>query len=142
MIGNKFTVLLVDDSMDDRLFMRRIIERSDRLIVVGEARDGQEAIDYLGGDGLFSDSNVYPRPDILFLDLKMPRKNGFDVLDWIKSECPKNLLVFVASGSWLAEDVARSRALGADGYFKKSSEKREQEEMIRKILQLSEERLG
>ncbi len=138
MIGNKWTVLLVDDSVDDRLFMRRIIERSDRLLVVGEARDGHEAIDYLMGADTFGDRVQFPYPDILLLDLKMPRKNGFDVLEWIKSEKSNNLLVFVTSGSWLKEDVERSQALGANGYFKKTSDKHAQEEMVSKILQLSE----
>ena len=142
MVENKFAVLLVDDSVDDRLFMRRTIERSSRLLVVAEAKDGHEATDYLIGEGNFSNRMQYPYPDILFLDLKMPRKNGFDVLQWIQSEKTKNLLVFVVSGSWLTEDVERSYKLGAHGYFKKTSDKQEQEEMITKIVGLAEERLG
>ncbi|HEY0256008.1 MAG TPA: response regulator, partial [Candidatus Methylacidiphilales bacterium] len=80
MTENKFSVLLVDDSIDDRLFMRRLIERSGRLAVIAEARDGVEAIDYLKDEGAFGNRSLYPWPDILFLDLKMPRKDGFDVL--------------------------------------------------------------
>jgi len=140
MSKNRFKILVVDDSADDRLFMRLTIERSDRLIVVGEARDGHEAIEYLTGQGVFHDRERYPYPDILLLDLKMPRRNGFDVLQWLHAESIKNLTVFVLSGSWLAEDIARSQEMGAHGYFKKTSEKLEQEAMLEKIVELAEDR--
>ncbi len=138
MIKDKYTVLLVDDSIDDRLFMRKALERSDRLIVSGEASDGQEAIEYLKGEGPFHDRDTYPWPDILLLDLKMPRKNGFDVLQWIQSEQVNGVLAVVISGAFLEEDVARSLALGAAGYFKKTSIRSEQEEMIHQIEHLLE----
>jgi CheY-like chemotaxis protein len=136
MIKNKYAILLVDDSVDDRLFMRKAVERSEKLAVAGEVTDGQEAIDYLRGEQPFQDRTAYPWPDAVFLDLKMPRKNGFDVLQWIRSESLKNLAVVVISGSWLDEDVSRSLALGADGYFKKTSVRQEQEEMVRSIEEL------
>ena len=140
MINNKFGILLVDDSEDDLLFMRIALERNSKLTVVGKARDGQEAIDYLTGDGLFHDRKTYPWPDIMLLDLKMPRKNGFDVLQWMKTESLKNLVVVVISGSWLTEDVVKSLALGADGYFKKTTMRQEQEEMVRNIEELLSKR--
>lgn len=136
MSQNKYTVVLVDDSEDDRLFMRMILERSSKLVVVGEARDGQEAMDYLKGEGVFEDRKTHPFPDVLLLDLKMPRKNGYDVLEWLKTQSLKNLTVVVISGSWLAEDVAKSMALGAHGYFKKTSVKEEQESMVSGIENL------
>ena len=136
MSQNKYTVVLVDDSEDDRLFMRMILERSSKLVVVGEARDGQEAMDYLKGEGVFENRKTYPFPDVLLLDLKMPRKNGYDVLEWLQTQSLKNLTVVVISGSWLAEDVAKSMALGAHGYFKKTSVKEEQEGMVSGIENL------
>ena len=129
---DKYKVLLVDDSPDDRFFERIILERSPKFIVVGEARDGQEAMDYLQGKGDF--------PDLVLLDLKMPRKNGFDVLQWIQTAKLDRLTVAVMSGSWLAEDVAQSLALGAHAYFKKSSSREEQDQMISEIEKLLNER--
>lgn len=67
--------------------------------------------------------------------------NGFDVLQWIHSESIKNLIVFVLSGSWPTEDIARIQELGAHGYFKKTSEKSEQKSMLEKIVRFAEERL-
>lgn len=137
MIKDKYIVLLADDSIDDRWFMRKALERSTRLIVGGEVSDGQEAIDYLKGEGSFHDRTTYPWPDILFVDLKMPRKNGLDVLQWIKSALlPEGVLTVVVSGASLEEDVTRSMALGAAGYFKKSSDRHEQEEMVRQVERL------
>lgn len=129
---DKYKVLLVDDSPDDRFFEKTFLERSSKFIVIGEARDGQEAIDYLQGGGEV--------PDLILLDLKMPRKNGFDVLQWIRSLNPGRLTVAILSGSSLAEDITQSMALGAHAYFKKASSREEQEKMIVDIEKLLEER--
>jgi two-component system response regulator len=128
----KYKVLLVDDSSDDRFFERIVLERSEKFVVVKEACDGQEAIDHLQGNDDF--------PDIMILDLKMPRKNGFDVLQWMQTAQLKNLTVVVMSGSWLAEDISKSLALGAHAYFKKASSKDEQDKMIFDIEKLLGER--
>ena len=138
MTNRKYSVLLADDSSDDRLFMQRIIERSERLMIVGETCDGQETIEYLKGENSYGDRTLHPYPNILILDLKMPRKSGFDVLQWLQGVHEKHLLVFVMSGSQLATDVDKSHELGADGYFKKSSEKNEQLEMVRIIVDMAD----
>lgn len=138
MSNPKFTILLAEDSSDDRLFIRRSLEKSDRFTVVGEVSDGQEAIEYLKGEGPFADRSRHPLPDILFLDLKMPRKSGFDVLQWLQEKRDHRMLVFVMSGSRLPTDVDKSQRLGADGYFKKSSDKWEQLETIRVVTQIAE----
>jgi CheY-like chemotaxis protein len=130
------TAFLVDDSEDDRFFMRKALEWNPHLIVIGEACDGQEVMDYLSGTAAFGDRQTHPFPDILLLDLKMPRKNGYDVLQWLKTQSFQNLTVVVVSGSWLAEDVAKSMALGAHGYFKKTVVKKEQKEMAEEIEHL------
>jgi len=125
---DKYTVLLVDDSQDDRLFISKVLERNSKFVIIAEARDGQEAIDYLQGKGEFL--------DIVLLDLKMPRKNGFDVLQWIQAANLGNLTVAVMSGSWLAEDITQSMALGAHAYFKKASSKEEQDKMLQALEKL------
>jgi CheY-like chemotaxis protein len=140
MTKDKYTVLLVDDSPDDRFFMRIILERSAKFGVVKEARDGQEAIDYLQGEGSFSDRAAVPFPDIVLLDLKMPRKTGFEVLQWVQAHEVGNLMVAIVSGSSLADDIASSLALGAAAYFKKTSLKAEQQKMICEIEKLLDER--
>ena len=70
-------VLVVDDSENDRFFIRRAIERFPRFQIVGELTDGEEAVEYLSGRGLFADRRKHPIPDLMVLDLKMPRRTGF-----------------------------------------------------------------
>jgi CheY-like chemotaxis protein len=129
----KFAVLLADDSDDDRFFMRKAIGRNPRFVVVGEVQDGEEAIAYLSGRGEYGKREEYPFPDVLLLDLKMPRKTGHEVLEWLQSQSFKQLRVIVISGSVLPEDIIRSRALGADAYLKKSPVREEQMAMVREI---------
>ncbi|MDB6018298.1 MAG: response regulator receiver protein [Pedosphaera sp.] len=132
----KYTVLLADDSEDDRLFMRRALLRTTRLVMIGEVCDGEEAIDYLSGVGAYSDREKFPLPDVLLLDLKMPRKTGYEVLEWLQTQSLDGLVVVVVSGSFLPEDITRSLALGADAYQQKVALKDEQEGMVREIENL------
>ena len=79
--------------------------------------DGLEAIEYLSGEGAFADRGAHPFPDILLLDLNMPRKNGFEVLQWIRadSRCAR-LMVHVLTASSLDEDIQRAYELHANSY--------------------------
>lgn len=129
----KHGVLLADDSEDDRFFLRTAINRNSRLAVIGEVQDGEEAIAYLSGLGAFRNRQQHPFPDVLLLDLKMPRKTGHDVLQWLRKQSFRQLRVIVVSGSVLPDDVIRSYALGADCYLKKSSLRDEQMAMVHKI---------
>lgn len=140
MNGDIFKVLLVDDSSDDRFFLRIALKRSQRLAVIGELQDGDESMAYLKGEGKFGNRLQYPLPDIMLIDLKMPGKTGFDVLEWLLTENMRNLTVAVMSGSWLSEDISKSMALGAHAYFKKTSEKEEQLKMVSEIEILLEKR--
>lgn len=121
-----FSVLLVDDSEDDRLFLRRTLRKNPRFVVAAELDDGEAAIAYLSGQGDYADRAKFPYPDLLLLDLKLPKKTGHEVLEWLQPQKPEKLVVVVLSGSFLTEDIARSRALGADGYFQKEALQEEQ----------------
>ena len=128
-----FAVLLVDDSEDDRLFLRLALRDNPRLVVVGELCDGEEAISYLSGRGEFADREKYPFPDVMLLDLKMPRKTGYDVLTWLRDQSLNDLVVIVISGSFLPEDISRSLALGATAYHRKALLKEEREVLFVEI---------
>jgi CheY-like chemotaxis protein len=117
----KYAVLLVDDSADDRWFMRRALRNHPRLVLVKELGDGDQAIAYLSGQEPFADRETFPFPDVLLLDLKMPRTTGCEVLEWLQTQSFSELVVFVLSGSSLPEDIARSQQLGADGYLIKTA---------------------
>ena len=132
----RYSVLLIDDSEDDRLFMRRVLRQNPRFAIVGEVFDGEDAIGYLSGTGGFNDRGLHPFPDVLLLDLKMPRKTGHEVLEWLQTQHFNELFVAVVSGSILPEDVERSMALGANAYYQKDALKEELEAMVRQIEDL------
>ena len=84
------------------------------------AEHGKEAIEYLTNRGRFHDAARYVRPDVVFIDLKMPEKNGFELLEWIRAqfaESPFRALVLTSSDE--SQDRKRALDLGAHGYFLK-----------------------
>jgi CheY-like chemotaxis protein len=81
--------------------------------------DGTEAMAYLEGDGKFNDRAEHPLPDLIVLDLKLPRMGGFDFLRWLKERPALSQPVLVFTVSANAEDKARALAEGAVGYFVK-----------------------
>lgn len=81
--------------------------------------NGDEAIMYLAGEGKFCDRAIYPFPDILVLDLKMPGRTGFDLLEWVRNR-KLRLLTIVNSDSGQRSDIERALDLGANDYHKKA----------------------
>ncbi len=126
---------MVDDSEDDRLFLRIALRSNPGLALVGEVSDGDEAIAYLSGAGEFADRKKFPFPDVMLLDLKMPQRTGFEVLSWLRAQALEKPVVIVVSGSLLPEDVSRSLALGAVAYHRKVMLKEERDALIREIEQ-------
>jgi DNA-binding response OmpR family regulator len=115
----KTTFLLVEDDPNDRELVER--EFAHDHFVFHSVRDGAEAVEYLEGVGKFADRKEFPLPSVILLDLKMPRMNGFDFLEWMK-HAPDNLCatpVVVMSSSDSAEDVSRAYRLGANAYMVK-----------------------
>ena len=136
MAKDALSILLVDDSDDDRLFICRALRKSPGFKVIAELCDGEAAIAYLGGDGKYADREKFPYPDVLFLDLKMPKKTGHEVLEWIKEQGLQKLPVIVLSGSYLPQDVTRSRELGALAHFEKQAFQEEQQATVAAIEKL------
>jgi|SRR5580658_7319386 CheY-like chemotaxis protein len=107
-------ILLVEDSSDDVFFFRRAVQKSGLCAVTQVAVDGVEAMDYLLNKGRFADAAAYRPPDIMFLDLKLPHVNGFELLEWMKlhAECSRTPVVVLTTSNQ-PEDRERSEALGA-----------------------------
>ena len=114
------TILLAEDSFDDEQMLRETLRAAGTPHNVVSVRDGQEVIAYLQGVGDFSDRERFPLPSLLFLDLKMPRRDGFEVLKWVReSGFDGSLNIYVLSGSNEPSDVKRARELGASEYITK-----------------------
>ena len=111
-------ILLIEDSPDDVFFLRYALQKARMSGAVHVVTDGQQALDYLQGNGKYADRVAFPLPTVIFLDLKLPLVSGFEVLSWIRDQLAFSLLpVFVLSGSAEERDRARVRELGAIDYF-------------------------
>jgi CheY-like chemotaxis protein len=135
-------VLVVDDSPDERYFLRRALGEDSRLAIIGELDDGERAIAYLGGEGEYADRNSFPLPDLMLLDLKMPRRTGHEVLEWMLAREQSKPIVVVLTNSILPEDISKSLDLGAAAYHVKTAERGEQPELIRALEKLLDDRVG
>ena len=113
-------LLLVEDNEDDVVLMKRALREAGVTNPLFVVEDGQEAVDYLGGTGIFSDRARYPLPALIFLDLKLPLKSGHDVLAWIRGQAPlRCTTVVVLTSSDEPSDIATSYNLGANSYLVK-----------------------
>jgi CheY-like chemotaxis protein len=114
----QLNVLLVEDSEDDRFFFGHAFERADCDARLSTAQDGIEAIEFLRAQAQVADRLGFP--DFIFLDLKMPECDGFDVLRWMKENSLLKLTkVFVLSGSSEPQDMQLAKELGACEYLVK-----------------------
>src|SRR5436190_9188254 len=108
-------ILQVEDDKNDVFLLRNMFDRAGITSTVHVVTDGQMAIDYLDGKGQFADRQKYPLPSLVLTDLNLPRKNGLEVLQWIRSQPRlKELEVVVFSSSALQKDVDQASELGAN----------------------------
>lgn len=127
------TILLVEDEPNDAFFIRWGFEKSGCTHKISHVHDGQEALDYLKGQEPFGNRSKFPKPDLLLLDLKMPRLTGFEVLEWLNDHPEfESLPVVVFSSSDHQKDVDRALDLGARAYRTKPNE-------IEKFVELARE---
>jgi CheY-like chemotaxis protein len=113
-------ILIAEDSEEDAFILKRAFMKTQSGIPLSFVRDGQEAMDYLSGDGAYADRAAHPLPCLILLDLKMPKRDGFDVIEWVRKQPTLKLLpVTVFSSSNEDSDVDRAYALGANSYLVK-----------------------
>lgn len=115
MAAKPVRLLLVEDNPADVFLMETALELSALPVQMDVARDGVEALDYLEGMGA-----GLPYPDLMLLDLNMPRMNGFEVLEAVRGNpALRHLPVVVFTTSAAPEDVKRAYALQANSYVSK-----------------------
>lgn len=111
--------LLVEDNEDDVFFMKRAFQDARLPNKLQVVNSGDAALEYLSHSGRFSNRDEYPEPDMVFLDLKMPGMDGFDVLTWMRQDRGLAVPVAVLTSSPEDSDRKRARELGADCYLLK-----------------------
>src|SRR5688572_19402351 len=134
-MGELCKIILVDDSDDDVFIFQRILARHPRLKLIWRGENGNQAIDYLNGSGKFAERDQYGWPDLMVLDLKMPGRDGFDVLGWMQNKANMPL-VLVLSSSDLPEDRLRAAQLGATMYQSKPFDPEMLDHVMRRVLRL------
>jgi CheY-like chemotaxis protein len=131
---HNFNILLAEDDENDVFLLKLAFEQAgvrNRLIVT---RDGEEAIDYLAGNGKYANRTEFPLPCFLILDLKMPRQSGMDVLRWLRQQPALNCLpVIILSSSAHRYDVERAYRLGANAFVTKPAGNDERLQLVQMI---------
>ena len=117
--GDSSVFLLVEDNDDDAFFMQRAFQEAGLNNPLHIVSNGEEAVDYMAGRNAFANREKFPLPDLIFLDLKMPGLDGFEVLSWIRHEQKSHVPVAVLTSSPEEIDRKRARELGADCYLLK-----------------------
>jgi two-component system response regulator len=116
-------ILLVEDNADDELLTLRAFKKSNIKNTVVVVRDGIEALDWLFATGEHATRDSAAMPQMILLDLKLPRLDGLEVLRRIRADARTSLLpVVVMTSSKEEEDVIRSYELGANSYIRKPVE--------------------
>jgi CheY-like chemotaxis protein len=115
-----FAILLVEDEENDVLLLKRALKKngiSNQLEAVG---NGQDAIDYLLRIRPYEDRARSPYPDVIITDIKMPKKNGLELLQWIKDNPVYRVMpTMVLTSSKDEKDIKQAFYLGANAYFVK-----------------------
>lgn len=127
-------ILLVEDSEDDVLILRRSMHKAGIANPLYVVPDGREAIQYLEGAGQFADRGQFPLPYLVLLDLKLPHVPGFDVLKWIRGQPVfQTLIVVMLTSSQLEGDIDRAYRLGANSFLVKTASPDRLTQMIRLV---------
>jgi CheY-like chemotaxis protein len=134
---DKLPLLLVEDSEDDRFFFCRLLTKAGLKSPLGIAMDGQEAIAHF--QRILAANGAQPLPRLVFLDLKLPHKSGFEVLAWIRGQ-PElaGVVVVILSSSGETRDVVQAYKLGAQGYLVKYPEAKVLAEAVQRVGALPE----
>jgi CheY-like chemotaxis protein len=125
-------ILVAEDDENDVVLLQVAFSKINFLAPVNIVHDGQELMDYLEGVPPFEDRVKYPMPTLLLLDLSMPRRDGFEVLEWLlwyPKLRPKFIIVLTASD--YGEDMRRVRLLGADAHLVKPQDVNELARMVK-----------
>ena len=126
-------ILLVEDDDNDVFFFQRAMSKAGMSHPLQVVRDGQEAINYLQGDGKFACRAEFPLPGLILLDLKLPYVMGLDVLRWIRQQPRLAAIEIILSSSQQAADVAEAYSRGANAYLVKPAQTSQLGDMVRAV---------
>jgi len=132
----KLTVVIAEDDEDDITLLENALAEIACEHTVRIVRDGRELLDYLKGEEKYGDRQAYPFPNVLLLDIKMPRLSGMDVLRWLSKHPECSVMpTIVFSASDLEQDIKVAYDLGASAYFVKPMVYQNLKEILRSMFE-------
>jgi CheY-like chemotaxis protein len=128
------TLLYVEDEENDVLLLQLGLQRAGLRYRLQTVQDGQQALAYLSGTGLYTDRQQYPLPNLVLLDLNLPCLSGMKVLEWIREQ-PQfaTLPVVMYTSSDHPTDIANARQLGVTDYVLKPSRLSKIAEVVQRL---------
>jgi CheY-like chemotaxis protein len=134
-MDRNLTVLIAEDDDDDAFLLQHAFRNLGLKNPIQVVRDGEQVLRYLGGSGGFVDRHQFPFPSVLFLDIKMPKMDGFAVLEWIRDHPEYHLMpTLIFSSSSHPADVTRAYQCGANAYLVKPATLPELEGLLKRAF--------
>jgi CheY-like chemotaxis protein len=131
---SNFTILIAEDDPNDVLLLRRAFKQNQINNPVHVVDDGEKAIDYLLRKPPYEDRTDFPYPDVILTDIKMPRKGGLELLQWVKENPMYRVTpTMVLTSSNDVQDIKQAFYLGASAYFVKPANFPDLVALIRRI---------
>ena len=131
-----FTVLLVEDDLSDIFLVKRAFKMARIQNPLQVVTDGEEAIQYLRGEGKYGDRTAYPLPKLIVMDIKMPRRTGFEVLEWVKgNHLLRCIPIIIVSSSDNPADINHAYESGVNAYMVKPVDFHKVEHLFHSITQ-------
>ena len=135
-MANEGVILLADDNPDDVLLVKRALRQSGAHNPLVIARNGEEVLQYLKGEGPFANREAHPLPGLILLDLDMPRVTGFQVLEWVRKQPElRPLPIIVLATSAYSPDIRLAYQLGANSFLTKPADPAELTRSLQQVLQ-------
>lgn len=119
-VRKPITLLMAEDDEDDRMFAEEALEESKLANELYTVENGEELVDYMRGNGEYADRDAYPLPDLILLDLNMPKLDGREALQEIKDDPGlRQVPVVVLTTSQAEEDIYKTYDMGVSSYITK-----------------------
>jgi CheY-like chemotaxis protein len=126
------SLLLVEDDENDVVLFERALKKTDVRAVLHVVRDGQEAIDYVNGTGMYTDRERHPFPRVMILDLHLPRKRGLDVLREVRGQAKlRTMPIVVLTASSSVHGMRQAYDAGANSFLVKPGDLQQLNEFVR-----------
>jgi CheY-like chemotaxis protein len=133
-MSSKPVILHVEDDPNDVLLVGLAFRKSDIGAIMQVVNDGEQAVQYLAGQGAYSNRQTFPLPTIVLLDLKLPRRSGLEVLSWVRGQDDlRRLPIIMLTSSNQQGDITKAYDLGINSFLVKPSALEELTDMVRKI---------